>query len=242
MIRNHFTLVSSLLWTLLLIITGCGDENNPVAPVPDPVASFSYSGSTVTPAQITFINQSENADRFYWDFGDGRTSIQTNPVITFQTAGTFTTMLIASSSATSKADTATGSLTLTPGSVFLQSVTIIDIPWLDGAGGPWDNNGTGPDLQLFVSQSGNALLESGEMANVTENSFPIRLNVLPEYLLTDWSNAYRFDLYDNDPPFSPEHMGYTSFNVRNIISSRGYVNEYQMTSGRLIISVTLRWQ
>ena len=242
MIRNYFSLIIALLMTLLLTITSCSDEDNPVAPVPEPIAYFSFSGSTVTPAQITFINQSQNADRYYWDFGDGRTSIQTNPMITFQTAGTYTITLIATNSTTSKADTATRSLTITPGSVFMQMVTIIDIPWLDRAGGPWDNNGTGPDLQLFVSQSENTFLQSDEIANVTQNSFPLRLNVQPEYHLDDWSNAYRFDLYDNDPPFSPEHIGYTSFIVQNLISSQGYVNEYQMTSDRLVISVTLRWQ
>jgi gliding motility-associated-like protein len=61
-----------------------------------PSAAFTFApnpGLENTPT--TFNNQSSNADRFAWDFGDGGTSTQRNPVHQFNSSGTFNTCLIA---------------------------------------------------------------------------------------------------------------------------------------------------
>lgn len=52
--------------------------------IPDP---FSFEGCD--PFTLTFQNQSINADRHFWDFGDGLTSTQPNPTHTFS-EGTYT--------------------------------------------------------------------------------------------------------------------------------------------------------
>ncbi|MFN4256600.1 MAG: PKD domain-containing protein, partial [Saprospiraceae bacterium] len=46
---------------------------------------------------VYFENQSQDADYFEWDFGNGQTSLLANPTITFNQPGTFTARLIASS-------------------------------------------------------------------------------------------------------------------------------------------------
>jgi PKD repeat protein len=58
----------------------------------DPGASFSY---TQNDTEITFMNSSENADSFQWDFGDGDISSEENPTHIFQNNNTFTIQLIA---------------------------------------------------------------------------------------------------------------------------------------------------
>lgn len=45
------------------------------------------------PCQITFVNTSENAINYLWDFGDGNSSSAENPQHTYQTAGTYTVSL-----------------------------------------------------------------------------------------------------------------------------------------------------
>lgn len=56
-----------------------------------PTAGFTYSSNLL---DVTFTNTSTNSDSCYWDFGDGNTSVQTDPTHTYDTAGTYTVMLI----------------------------------------------------------------------------------------------------------------------------------------------------
>ncbi len=68
-------------------------------PCIDPVADFSSSNApaTMTGVDVTFTNTS-NADAgsatYLWDFGDGNTSTQENPMHTFTANGTYTVSLV----------------------------------------------------------------------------------------------------------------------------------------------------
>jgi len=64
------------------------------------VASFTYSASTSCPAlpcEITFQNNSQNAEFSSWDFGDGNTSFDKNPVHSYHAHGKYLVKLIAQS-------------------------------------------------------------------------------------------------------------------------------------------------
>lgn len=82
-----------------------------------PVAGFTYSASGLT---VTFTDTSKFATSWLWDFGDGNTSTQRNPVHTYPLPATYTVRLIASNPAAS--DTAQQSITVT--------VTAIETPIL----------------------------------------------------------------------------------------------------------------
>lgn len=58
-----------------------------------PIAYYSYRENQT---KINFINFSQNADRFYWDFGDGSNSTDKNPKHDYLTSGQYITSLIAS--------------------------------------------------------------------------------------------------------------------------------------------------
>jgi gliding motility-associated-like protein len=63
---------------------------------PNPIASFNFSpnpGRENTPT--SFTNTSIEAVRYLWDFGDGETSTQTNPVHQYNVTGTFNACLVA---------------------------------------------------------------------------------------------------------------------------------------------------
>jgi hypothetical protein len=76
-----------ILLTLPLILFSC--EKNPVA-------SFSTdSGEVVVGQPVVFHNNSQNSDRFEWDFGDGFVSNESNPIHTFTATGTSTVTLTA---------------------------------------------------------------------------------------------------------------------------------------------------
>jgi len=58
-----------------------------------PDASFSYSGETISPANIAFNNSSSGAVSYDWSFGDGGSSADLNPNYVYQGEGNFTITL-----------------------------------------------------------------------------------------------------------------------------------------------------
>lgn len=85
---------------LLLIISAYYSctKNEMVEPAPpQPVANFEVSNSTAEIGdQIIFTNNSQNADNYEWDFGDGNISIEKNPTHSYSEAGNFSIILSAS--------------------------------------------------------------------------------------------------------------------------------------------------
>ena len=212
---------------------------------PAPIADFTMSGQTVTPANITFNNRSTNADRFQWDFGDGRTSIQENPVMMFNLHGSFTVMLVAIQSSTSRSDTIHKTLTITPGKVYLETVFVDQIPFTMPNGSAWDNNGTTPDLQWdFLDPSSNTILYTLTIDDVLPSDFPIRWTLNNPYQVNNWSGTYQFKLYDDDWPFGSELMGSVSCRINSLVSSSGYTQSYSLTgaSGTIRLRIEVRWE
>ncbi len=57
------------------------------------VANFSHTENTCPPYQSQFIDSSQNAVSWLWDFGDGTTSTLQNPVHTYSSLGNYNVML-----------------------------------------------------------------------------------------------------------------------------------------------------
>ncbi len=60
-----------------------------------PMARFNYAAAPnqVAPVIISFKNNSENAVRYHWDFGDGTTSDEANPSHLFKASGNYAVVL-----------------------------------------------------------------------------------------------------------------------------------------------------
>ncbi len=65
---------------------------NTTPKVDAPKARFSYDVDGMT---VTFTNASKEADTYAWEFGDGQTSTEENPVHTYAEGGTYTVKLTA---------------------------------------------------------------------------------------------------------------------------------------------------
>jgi len=50
------TNIAFIFALISLILLGCTDDKNPASSIPDPVADFSWSGTTIAPASISFVN------------------------------------------------------------------------------------------------------------------------------------------------------------------------------------------
>ncbi|NIZ92024.1 PKD domain-containing protein [Kineosporiaceae bacterium B12] len=80
-----------------------------------PVAQFSSSASSgQAPLAVSFTDASTGVPTSWsWDFGDGATSTERNPVHNYGTAGTFTVTLVATNAAGSGTSTRPGLVTVT---------------------------------------------------------------------------------------------------------------------------------
>lgn len=84
---------------LLLILAGCRSQEEFDSIVMDgekPKAGFTYNASGLI---LTFTNTSQNAESYYWDFGDGTNSTEQSPVHTYNSAGNYTISLKVNSTA-----------------------------------------------------------------------------------------------------------------------------------------------
>ena len=81
-----------------MVFAGCKDEERD----PAPVADFSYSKNNL---KVNFYNKSVSSRSYYWDFGDGTSSTERDPVKTYYRAGTYTVTLKSSNSSGSNKKT-----------------------------------------------------------------------------------------------------------------------------------------
>jgi PKD repeat protein len=85
------------LW--LVVLMACREQNefdSIVAEGEKPVAAFSCVAEAMT---VTFTNNSQQAESYFWNFGDGTSSTEQSPVHTYSLAGYYTTSLRVNSSA-----------------------------------------------------------------------------------------------------------------------------------------------
>lgn len=83
---------TKVFWLLIAAVSFITCDEDDVV-LPQVVASFVHTVNQET-GTVTFLNLSENSDSYSWDFGDGTTSTEINPVKTFPT-GVYTVVLTA---------------------------------------------------------------------------------------------------------------------------------------------------
>src|SRR5690606_39833855 len=72
------------------------------------------------PITVSFFNESQNADSYLWDFGDGTSSTEVNPIHTYDQPGKFDVKLTAYQSNVCFTSVLSGSFTLSaPGTIFI---------------------------------------------------------------------------------------------------------------------------
>lgn len=77
-----------------LILTACRKTELGIPPA-STVADFTYtvSNNGYAPCTVTFQNKSLNAKGYHWDFGNGQTSTEAEPSVTYDTPGLYTVTL-----------------------------------------------------------------------------------------------------------------------------------------------------
>jgi gliding motility-associated-like protein len=109
-------------YTLIVTQAPCSSDPasitiDPSQIIPIPIASFTAvpgipSGTLAVPTSVAFTNTSTLADSYLWNFGDGTTSTDQNPIHVYQTKGNFTVTLTATSQGLCNNSVAKGKLIL----------------------------------------------------------------------------------------------------------------------------------
>ena len=84
MFKNHLLIRPAylvIITMILFMVSSCKEkEDNPDYYVNTPIAGFSWTGNEgPAPVTVQFVNTSENADQFEWNFGDGQVSYEHSP-------------------------------------------------------------------------------------------------------------------------------------------------------------------
>ncbi len=92
--KNIKALFSILIFSL--VFTSCSEDDEVFEPVAEPVAAFTHESAGDNPQLVSFINNSEDAEEFIWDFGDeSGIATQKHPTHRYETAGIYTVTLTA---------------------------------------------------------------------------------------------------------------------------------------------------
>ena len=170
-----------ILSILILAVSFLGCDEDDELMLPDVVAGFTFSVNQTT-GTVIFINISEEATSFAWDFGDGDTSTLINPVKTYE-AGTFTVTLTASNAAGAS-------------STFEDSVTVtIQDPDPEFDSGLLTNGDFEDGVDPWIGNGANVMTEGGNSFNFVNveaagNPFDVNLSQVVEitqgtnYILT----------------------------------------------------------
>jgi trimeric autotransporter adhesin len=116
--------------------------------IQQPVANFTANITSGTaPLSVQFSDQSTNTPTSWmWDFGNGQTSTQQNPVVTYHAAGTYTVSLTATNAAGANTFTRTGYITVSPAA-------------------PWTASPTGENHTVIIPATLNATLDGAPLQN-----------------------------------------------------------------------------
>ncbi len=139
-------------------------------------ASFTVDHSAgCAPQVVNFTNTSSGAASYYWDFGNGYTSVLTNPSTSYTTVGAYTVKLIATSSSGAKDSTT-------------MTITVYDVPTVKFAGDSLGCVGSvfhySDSSVLYSSGSGTYLWNFGDGNTSTSRNPTYTYTVAGTYTLT----------------------------------------------------------
>jgi PKD repeat protein len=92
--KLKFQMKKLLLAVLVLSIISCHKDKDDTKSYPAPVAKFTIQPNDgIAPEEISFTNQSKNAEDYVWFFGDGQASEEFSPTHNFKNSGGYVVKL-----------------------------------------------------------------------------------------------------------------------------------------------------
>ncbi|WP_298392648.1 carbohydrate binding domain-containing protein [Flavobacterium sp.] len=186
--KKTIKLVSLLFILLNLVACDNSDDNDANENVVMAKYTFVQEGTSAT---IPFINTSENADSYLWDFGDTTTSTAQNPIKTFTQTGQYQVKLTARNNATGATSVYTSQV-----SVFVFAGGLVSNGNFESGTSPWTLGVTNPiPATLLVSQAGNTYFSINVAA--AGNPFDVNLSQVGKNMTQGKTYRLTFDAWSN---------------------------------------------
>lgn len=142
-----------------------------------PVANFTAKKTEgLVPFTARFIDSSTNTPTsWYWDFGDGNTSVDKKPSYTYVSAGNYTVMLVAANAGGTDTFTRTGYINVTTPVVTTNAFTFTGV----------QATSVGSDQNVTIDTSSTTVASSGNVLNLTSvgtawDYLSVQLTDMPE--------------------------------------------------------------
>lgn len=189
------------------IFTSCKkDDETPESVTPKINASYKSDGDLrPAPSAVSFTNTSTSAVSYSWDFGDGSTSVEKDPIHVYENKGEYDVVLTATDS-DGKTDDYSRSIKLYG---TLSEFQIDDVfIYQENFGttlqeqNTWDSDGTGPDVTFAIYNSnGTEVFRSSNYYPDIVFSENNRATIFSEdsglpYTCTSLSKTYTIKVYD----------------------------------------------
>lgn len=129
-----------------------------------PSASFTYEVNPDDYQEVSFTNNSINAVNYSWDFGDGNTSDEENPTHTYMNEGTYTVILIATSSDGENSQVGMEVQIVEPSEIFITNPSLDDFEVNNDNREAWRNSALESDADDFYAFNGSWVLQMSSTA------------------------------------------------------------------------------
>jgi PKD repeat protein len=208
--------IYKLIWVLALaaLVLGCNKED----PLPLPNVNFTTDPEIIEVGRpVLFQNLTINASSYMWNFGDGQTSTEISPSITYDESGSYTVTLIAFTD-----DNQSDSLSqdIDVGERVMTDLIINSISFVNGEGQDWDDP-TGmpdstkyPDFVLFLGPEDDPdrlISTFPPLEDLAPFELPIGFSLNPggdPYILTDEDWILEFYDFDGDDIENPQNQDF----------------------------------
>lgn len=123
----HKSILSCVILFSTLLFSNCSsNEPYPIKPPVPPTASFSYQ--VKQPLSVALTNTSVNASSYVWDFGDGKSSTEKNPIHRYDSKGVYKIKLTAKASGLT--DIFSSNVTIeNPTKIYISGFKVSKIPY-----------------------------------------------------------------------------------------------------------------
>tara|TARA_B110000858_G_C17797627_1_gene473362 strand:- start:402 stop:2060 length:1659 start_codon:yes stop_codon:yes gene_type:complete len=205
-IKTGWVGVLGMLLASFVLLVGCKEVYPGVGSIPDntpPSANFSYAQlSSSDYLEVTFTNLSASSTDYLWDFGDGTTSIEDEPVHTYAADGLYTISLTSSDKLGVVAN-ATKEIELTEPAAYVPPIleSSFEDGQLSGATGDGRDSWRNSDLGGVIQITSSPTVTGSQAAKLTGDPSDMRIGY---QLITVTENTvydvkFFYTMKDNTP-------------------------------------------